>query len=82
MLPFYGETMSKISDNEKPYIVTNAKGEKFLLPTYPPTFRALMDDKETIRDVLNSLLGLDQEHEIVDLEYEFEKYIDVFMPGD
>lgn len=74
--------MSQTINNEKSYIVTNAKGEKFLLPTYPPTFRALMDDKETIRDVLNSLLELDQEHEIIDLEYEFEKYIDVFMPGD
>lgn len=67
---------------EKSYIVKNADGVEFLLPTYPPTFRALMDDKETIRDVLNSLLELDSEHEIVDLDYEFEKYIDVFMPGD
>ncbi|MBR4398544.1 MAG: PD-(D/E)XK nuclease family transposase [Fibrobacter sp.] len=39
-----------------------------------------MDDKDTIRDVLNSLLQLDRDHEIVDLEYEFEKPIDIFMP--
>ena len=68
--------------NTKPYIVKNAAGEEFLLPTYPQTFRALMDDKETIRDFLNSILELDRDHEIVDLTYEFEKYIDVFMPGD
>ena len=66
----------------KPYIVRDAAGVEYLLPTYPETFRALMDDKETIRDVLNSLLELDRDHEIVDLGYEFEKYIDVFMPGD
>jgi hypothetical protein len=30
--------------------------------------------------VLNSLLQLDHDHEIVDLEYEFEKPIDIFMP--
>lgn len=66
----------------KPYIVTNDAGEEFLLPTYPPTFRALMDDKDTIRDVLNSLLELDHDHEIVDLSYEFEKHLDAFIPGD
>ena len=41
-----------------------------------------MDDKDTIRDVLNSLLQLDHDHEITDLEYEFEKPIDIFMPED
>ena len=66
--------------SSKPYIVTNADGEEFLLPCYSETFRVLMDDKETIRDVLNSLLQLDHEHEIVDLDYEFEKPIDIFMP--
>ena len=40
------------------------------------------DDKDTIRDLLNSVLGLDRNHEIIDLEYEFEKPIDVFMPED
>jgi len=64
------------------YIVTNAQGEKFLLPYYSETFRVLMDDKDTIRDILNCLLGLDSNHEIVDLNYEFEKPIDVFMPED
>lgn len=68
--------------SDKPYIVRNAAGEEFLLPTYPETFRALMDDKELIRDFLNSILELDYKHEITDLSYEFEKYIDVFMPGD
>ena len=73
----------KMTKNQiKPYIVKDAAGVEYLLPTYPETFRALMDDKETIRDVLNSLLELDNDHEIVDLGYEFEKYIDVFMPGD
>ena len=52
----------------KNYIVTNEQGEEFLLPKYAATFRILMDDKDTIRDVLNSLLQLD--HEIIDLEYE------------
>ncbi|SMP40175.1 hypothetical protein [Fibrobacter sp. UWB10] len=52
----------------KKYIVTNEQGEEFLLPKYAATFRILMDDKDTIRDVLNSLLQLD--HEIIDLEYE------------
>ena len=42
--------------SDKPYIVRNAAGEEFLLPTYPETFRALMDDKELIRDFLNSIL--------------------------
>ena len=64
----------------KNYIVTNEHGEEFLLPKYAATFRILMDDKDTIRDVLNSLLQLDHDHEIVDLEYEFEKPIDIFMP--
>ena len=73
-----------MSDNTnhstKKYIVTNEQGEEFLLPKYAATFRILMDDKDTIRDVLNSLLQLDRDHEIVDLEYEFEKPIDIFMP--
>ena len=64
----------------KKYIVTNEHGEEFLLPKYAATFRILMDDKDTIRDVLNSLLQLDRDHEIIDLEYEFEKPIDIFMP--
>ena len=64
----------------KKYIVTNEQGEEFLLPKYAATFRILMDDKDTIRDVLNSLLQLDHDHEIIDLEYEFEKPIDIFMP--
>ncbi|WP_294985690.1 hypothetical protein [uncultured Fibrobacter sp.] len=64
----------------KKYIVTNERGEEFLLPKYAATFRILMDDKETIRDVLNSLLQLDHEREITELEYEFEKPIDIFMP--
>jgi predicted transposase/invertase (TIGR01784 family) len=64
------------------YIVTNAQGEEFLLPYYSETFRVLMDDKDTIRDMLNCLLGLDSDHEIIDLDYEFEKPIDVFMPED
>ena len=66
----------------KSYIVTNELGEEFLLPNYSETFRILMDDKDTIRDVLNSLLQLDRDHEITDLEYEFEKPIDIFMPED
>ena len=41
-----------------------------------------MDDKDTIRDMLNCLLGLDSDHEIIDLDYEFEKPIDIFMPED
>jgi hypothetical protein len=74
-----------VNDNNtttKPYIVKNADGVEYLLPYYPATFRALLDDKDTIRDLLNSILELDHDHEIVDLSYAFEKYIDVFMPGD
>ncbi len=69
-----------VNQPTKKYIVTNERGEEFLLPKYAATFRILMDDKETIRDVLNSLLQLDHEHEITELEYEFEKPIDIFMP--
>ena len=72
----------KRSQKNAYYIVENAKGEKFLLPYYAETFRVLMDDKDTIRDLLNSVLGFDLNHEIVDLSYEFEKPIDVFMPED
>lgn len=68
------------SRSTKRYIVTNERGEEFLLPKYAATFRILMDDKDTIRDVLNSLLQLDHEREITELEYEFEKPIDIFMP--
>lgn len=68
------------SRQTRKYIVTNERGEEFLLPKYAATFRILMDDKETIRDVLNSLLQLDHEREITELEYEFEKPIDIFMP--
>ncbi|MBR6124769.1 PD-(D/E)XK nuclease family transposase [Candidatus Saccharibacteria bacterium] len=70
------------ANRNKKYIVTNELGEEFLLPNYSETFRILMDDKDTIRDVLNSLLQLDHDHEITDLEYEFEKPIDIFMPED
>ena len=70
------------SEKNAYYIVTNAQGEQFLLPYYSETFRVLMDDKDTIRDMLNCLLGFDSDHEIVDLDYEFEKPIDVFMPED
>ena len=70
------------SEKKAYYIVTNAQGEQFLLPYYSETFRVLMDDKDTIRDMLNCLLGLDRDHEIIDLDYEFEKPIDVFMPED
>ena len=69
-----------VSQSTKKYIVTNERGEEFLLPKYAATFRILMDDKDTIRDVLNSLLQLDHEREITELEYEFEKPIDIFMP--
>ena len=31
----------------KPYIVKNADGVEYLLPYYPATFRALLDDKDT-----------------------------------
>ena len=72
----------KNAEPAKPYIVRDANGVEYLIPTYPATFRALMDDKDTIRDMLNSILELDHDHEIIDLTYEFEKYIDVFMPGD
>ena len=58
----------------KPYIVKNADGVEYLLPYYPATFRALLDDKDTIRDLLNSILELDHDHEIIDLSYAFEKY--------
>ncbi|SHK93843.1 hypothetical protein [Fibrobacter sp. UWB12] len=70
------------SEKKAYYIVANAQGEEFLLPYYSETFRVLMDDKDTIRDMLNCLLGLDSDHEIIDLDYEFEKPIDVFMPED
>ena len=58
------------SQPTRKYIVTNERGEEFLLPKYAATFRILMDDKDTIRDVLNSLLQLDHECEITELEYE------------
>ena len=51
----------------KKYIVTNEQGEEFLLPKYAATFRILMDDKDTIRDVLNCVLELDGSREITDL---------------
>ena len=68
------------NQSTKKYIVRNEQGEEFLLPKYAAIFRILMDDKDTIRDVLNSLLQLDSDYGIVDLEYEFEKPIDIFMP--
>lgn len=61
-----------VNQSTKKYIVTNEQGEEFLLPKYAATFRILMDDKETIRDVLNSLLQLDHEREITELEYEIK----------
>ena len=61
-----------VNQSTKKYIVTNEQGEDFLLPKYAATFRILMDDKETIRDVLNSLLQLDHEREITELEYEIK----------
>lgn len=62
------------------YIVRDEKGEEFLLPKFEATFRILMDNKDTIRDVLNSVLELDGSREITDLKYEFEKPLDIFMP--
>ena len=73
---------NEINQPTKSYIVKNEQGEEFLLPNYSATFRILMDDKETIRDVLNSVLQLEHEREITDLNYEFEKPIDIFMPED
>ena len=73
---------NKHSTKNAYYIVEDEKGEKFLLPYFAETFRVLMDDKDTIRDLLNRVLGLDRNHEIVDLTYEFEKSIDIFMPED
>ena len=73
---------NEINQPTKSYIVKNEQGEEFLLPNYSATFRILMDDKETIRDVLNSVLQLEHEREIMDLNYEFEKPIDIFMPED
>lgn len=67
-------------NNNRPYIVRNAAGEEFLLPNYSESFRALMDDKEIIIDMLNSILNLEPEKSIKDVKYEFEKPIDVFMP--
>ena len=74
--------MTENNATTKLYIVKNADGVEYLLPYYPAIFRALLDDKDTIRDLLNGILELDHEHEIIDLSYAFEKYIDVFMPGD
>ncbi|MBO5533201.1 MAG: hypothetical protein J5977_12245 [Fibrobacter sp.] len=42
------------------------------MPKYAATFRILMDDKDTIRDVHNSLLQLDRDHEITELECEIK----------
>lgn len=72
--------VTNFETNNKPYIVRNAAGEEFLLPNYSESFRALMDDKEIIIDMLNSILNLEPEKSIKDIRYEFEKPIDVFMP--
>ena len=53
--------MANENNTTKPYIVKNADGVEYLLPYYPATFRALLDDKDTIRDLLNSILELDYE---------------------
>lgn len=74
--------MKENNTTSKPYIVKNEYGVEYLRPYYPATFRALLDDKDTIRDLHNSILKFDYNHEIVDLSYAFEKYIDVFMLGD
>ena len=39
----------------KPYIVKNADGVEYLLPYYPATFRALLDDKNTVQQVSNRI---------------------------
>ena len=44
--------------SDKPYIVRNAAGEEFLLPNYSESFRALMDDKEIIIDMLNGHIDI------------------------
>ena len=64
----------------RPYIVMDANGVEYLLPNYSESFRALMDDKEIIMDMLNSVLQLDGRNKIKDVKYQFEKPIDVFMP--
>lgn len=64
---------NEINQPTKSYIVKNEQGEEFLLPNYSATFRILMDDKETIRDVLNSVLQLEHKREITDLNYEFDE---------
>ena len=57
--------MANENNTTKPYIVKNADGVEYLLPYYPATFRALLDDKDTIRDLLNSILELDHDHEFL-----------------
>ena len=47
-LPLYKDMQMTNENNTttKPYIVKNADGVEYLLPYYPATFRALLDDKD------------------------------------
>lgn len=38
--------MTENNTTSKPYIVKNADGVEYLLPYYPATFRAFLDDKD------------------------------------
>ncbi|MCQ2055744.1 MAG: Rpn family recombination-promoting nuclease/putative transposase [Fibrobacter sp.] len=49
------------------------QGKMYLDPTYDPAFYALLDDEETLKDFLNSILHLNESNEIVSMDYTFNQ---------
>ena len=48
------------------------RGRKYLDPVYNPAFQALLDDKVTLTDFLNSILHLEGKRQIDTLDYKIE----------
>ena len=65
--------MTESNTTTKPYIVKSTDGVEYLHLYYPATLHALLDDEDTIRELLNSILELDHEHKNIDFSNAFEK---------
>ena len=71
------------SETEKKDIKSIRKkfeGQMYLDPTYDPAFKALFDSEEALKDFLDGVLGLEGEHKIKTLRFNFDKALVFRVP--
>lgn len=71
------------SETEKKDIKSIRKkfeGQMYLDPTYDPAFKALFDNEDALKDFLDGVLGLEGEHEIKTLRFNFDKALIFRVP--